>query len=92
MRIVKVLCCLTFLFAGGTSVLARAAGSGDILPAGPFTPGFRLIETSDATRSFPSDDGRGSGPRPMRIYVWYPAAPTSERADAARRLRPYGPR
>ena len=30
-----------------------------VFPAGPFTPGFRLIETSDATRSFPSDDGRG---------------------------------
>jgi hypothetical protein len=62
---------------GSASTLARAEGSEDILPAGPFTPGFRLIETSDATRTFPSDDGRGSGPRPMRVYVWYPAAPTS---------------
>ena len=77
MKTVKVLCGLMFLLAAGASAPARAAGAGDILPAGPFTPGFRLIETSDATRSFPSDDGRGSGSRPMRIYVWYPAAPTS---------------
>lgn len=77
MKTVKVLCGLTFLLAAGACAPARAAGAGDVLPAGPFTPGFRLIETSDATRSFPSDDGRGSGPRPMRIYVWYPAAPTS---------------
>jgi dienelactone hydrolase len=45
------------------------------LEAGPFQPGFRLIEASDAARSFPSDDGRGPVARPLRIYVWYPAKP-----------------
>lgn len=50
------------------------------LEAGPFQPGFRLVEASDATRSFPSEDGRGPVERPLRIYIWYPAAdPTGER-------------
>jgi pimeloyl-ACP methyl ester carboxylesterase len=49
------------------------------LEAGPFQPGFRLIETSDATRSFPPDDGPGPVARPLRIYVWYPAKPSANR-------------
>ncbi len=59
--------------------LLKSAFWGD-LEAGPFQPGFRLIEASDATRSFPSDDGRGPVARPLRIYVWYPATgPEGER-------------
>ncbi len=50
------------------------------LEAGPYQPGFRLVETSDATRSFPSDDGPGAVGRPLRVYVWHPAArPSGER-------------
>lgn len=51
---------------------------GDLEP-GPFQPGFRLIEASDATRSFPSGDGTGTVERPLRIYVWYPAKPSAGR-------------
>jgi pimeloyl-ACP methyl ester carboxylesterase len=47
------------------------------LEAGPHQPGFRLIETSDATRSFPSDEGPGQVARPLRVYVWYPAKPSA---------------
>src|SRR5512135_270497 len=47
------------------------------LEAGPFGPGFRLIETVDASRSFPAAGGTGVSPRPMRVYVWYPAARTA---------------
>jgi tetratricopeptide (TPR) repeat protein len=47
------------------------------LPAGTFTPGFRLIEAVDSTRSFPSEDGSSLVARPVRVYVWYPAAKAS---------------
>ncbi len=73
MKNVKVLCCLTFLVAVGAYSQAREAGFWGRLPAGPFTPGFRLIEASDAARSFPSEDGGDAVARPLRVYVWYPA-------------------
>ncbi len=44
------------------------------LTAGPYAVGFRTVDTIDATRSFPSRDGRVAA-RPMRLYVWYPARP-----------------
>jgi len=74
MKSVKV---VVFLFIALGASCSRAplreSGFWGGLPAGPFTPGFRLIEASDATRSFPSADGTGPVPRPLRIYVWYPA-------------------
>ena len=77
MRSVKTLCFLIMLAAFGAVSEARQAGLWGGLAAGPFTPGFRLIETSDATRSYPSIEGAGAPPRPMRIYVWYPAKRTA---------------
>jgi hypothetical protein len=82
MKNVKVLSGLIILLLAAGSGWAGPKSPGDGLPAGPFTPGFRLLETSDETRSFPSADGAGGGARPMRIYVWYPAKPT-----AAARMR-----
>ena len=77
MKNVKVLCALTFLLAAGAFAQVPDGGFWGGLPAGPFTPAFRLIEASDAARSFPSEDGTGLVPRPVRIYVWYPAAQKS---------------
>ena len=77
MKNVKVLCVLISLMAAGASAQTPAGGFWGGLPDGPFTPGFRLVEVSDATRSFPSEDGTGLVPRPLRIYVWYPAGRTS---------------
>lgn len=82
MKNVKVLCGLTILFMTAGFGLAGQASLPGGLSAGPFTPGFRLIETSDASRSFPSPDDAGAMARPLRIYVWYPAKPT-----AAARMR-----
>jgi len=82
MKNVKVFCGLTILLLAGRSGWAGQASLPGGLSTGPFTPGFRLIETSDASRSFPSADGAGAAARPMRIYVWYPAKPT-----AAARMR-----
>lgn len=77
MKNVKVLCVLISLMAAGAYAQSRDGGFWGGLPDGPFTPGFRLVEASDATRSFPSEDGTGLVPRPLRVYVWYPAGGTS---------------
>ncbi len=77
MKSVKVLCLIAIILAGVT----YAQGPGSVfqgkLSAGPFQAGFRLLETSDAARSFPSDGAKGEGTRLMRVYVWYPAKPGS---------------
>jgi pimeloyl-ACP methyl ester carboxylesterase len=76
-RSVKTLCFLIMLAAVGAASQARQAGLWGGLAAGPYTPGFKLIETSDPSRSYPSIGGEGAAPRPMRIYVWYPAKQTA---------------
>jgi pimeloyl-ACP methyl ester carboxylesterase len=73
MRSVKILCFLIILVAAGAASEARQAGLWGGLAAGPYRPGFRLIETSDPSRSYPAIGGLGTAPRPMRVYVWYPA-------------------
>ena len=73
MKKVKFLCVLSILLTSGAYAQARQTEFWGRLPSGPFTPGFRLIETSDPSRSFPADAGENTTPRPMRIYVWYPA-------------------
>ncbi len=47
------------------------------LEAGSYAPGFRLIESADPSRSFPTAGAEGVSPRPVRIYVWYPATPAA---------------
>jgi glyoxylase-like metal-dependent hydrolase (beta-lactamase superfamily II)/tetratricopeptide (TPR) repeat protein len=82
MKNAKVLCCLAVLLTAGAYPQTPEAGFWGRLAAGPFAPGFRLIEASDACRSFPANGVTGLVPRPIRIYVWYPAKPS-----AAERLR-----
>jgi pimeloyl-ACP methyl ester carboxylesterase len=77
MKSIKILWGLTILLTSGALAQARQAGLWGGLAAGPFVPGFRLIETSDASRSYPAIEGAGATPRPMRIYVWYPAKQTA---------------
>ncbi len=85
MKIVKVLCGLIVILLALGSVSLKAGETRfwrRCLPAGPFTPGFRLIETSDASRSFPSPRRGAASPaaRPLRVYVWYPAQTDGRRA------------
>jgi hypothetical protein len=86
MRIVKVLCSLFVILSIGAVAQSRENGFHGGLPPGPYTPGFKLIETPDASRAYPSGVGEGMGPRSMRIYVWYPAQKT---AGAPMRLDDY---
>jgi hypothetical protein len=49
------------------------------LDPGPFSVGFQLVEERDASRSVTAGNGSATHPRPLRVYVWYPAeraAPT----------------
>jgi len=77
MKNVKVLCGLALALLSAGALQASETRIWGALAAGPFTPGFKLIETSDASRSFPVPDGPGATARPMRIYVWYPAPATT---------------
>jgi pimeloyl-ACP methyl ester carboxylesterase len=43
------------------------------LEAGPFTPGFRLVEVRDLSRAYPSPGGGNENVRTIRVYLWYPA-------------------
>lgn len=78
MKNVKVLFGLTCLLAVSAYSQVRGPSFWGRLGAGPFVPGFRLIETSDPSRSFRGEGGEKPAPRPMRVYVWYPAGPTAE--------------
>jgi dienelactone hydrolase len=86
MRIVKVLCGLIVILNIGAFAQSRKDQFHGGLPSGPYTPGFTLIETSDPSRSYPSGVGEGTLPRPLRVYVWYPAEKT---AGAPMRLDDY---
>ncbi len=86
MRNVRVLFGLTFLLAVFAHSQVHESPFWGHLGAGPFAPGFRLIETSDPSRSYPPTGGGLPDARPMRIYVWYPAKPT---ADSRMRLDDY---
>jgi outer membrane protein assembly factor BamB len=44
----------------------------DLLAGGKYPAGFRLIVREDATRAFTLKSGV-AGPRPIRMFVWYPA-------------------
>src|SRR5512135_768760 len=76
-KIVKILVGLTCLLAVSAHSQVRGSSFWGRLGTGPFAPGFRLIETSDPSRSYPDKDGERPAPRPMRVYVWYPAKPTA---------------
>jgi len=53
---------------GGTDLL------GGDLAAGPHEVGFRILEELDRSRAIRTGDSSSSvHPRPIRVYVWYPA-------------------
>ena len=55
------------------------------LEPGQFSVGFRLLEGADASRTVTAGNGAATHPRPLRVYVWYPA----ERTAAAMRFGRY---
>lgn len=73
MRIVRAcfVGCLS-LAALGTRLDAVAQPAWHNLEAGEHALGFRLLEEIDGTRIVP---GPNDPARPVRIYLWYPAAP-----------------
>lgn len=76
MKNVKILCAPAVLFFAMAPLWAAEDGPWGGLAAGPFIPGFRLVQTMDAARSSPGPDGAGANARMMRVYLWYPAGPT----------------
>ena len=48
------------------------------LEPGPFAVGFKLIELADESRSYPAAEGIEQNGRLIRVYIWYPAQPSSK--------------
>jgi tetratricopeptide (TPR) repeat protein len=74
MKSIKAFVGLFVLLAVGIFPQTRDNGFWGTLSAGSFVPGFRLIEEADGSRSFPLGVDGAIQARPMRIYIWYPAA------------------
>src|SRR3569833_527091 len=55
------------------------------LTPGQYAVGYRVVDTADVTRSFPSGNG-SIGARPVRLYVWYPATASTGTPLALRAL------
>lgn len=61
------------LFASVGEPAVRRVDPASELAYGSYPVGFKLIVTGDPTRSYPDSSGAEGAPRPMRIYIWYPA-------------------
>ena len=55
------------------------------LEPGPLAISFRLLDGQDASRAVTAGNGAAPHPRPLRVYVWYPA----KRAAATMRFSRY---
>jgi dienelactone hydrolase len=84
----KAIRCFVVLALGPllvTSVFAQPPGGGAARPfglePGSHSVGFQLIETQDASRAVTGGIAATPRPRPIRTYLWYPAA-------AKKRARP----
>jgi len=79
----KKLVAFLSLVLGAGSIAAAAAEAGETvsgsLPAGPYRVGFRMISEQDEARSIRVTGAKTViRPRPVRVYVWYPASPPAE--------------
>lgn len=70
-RYLGATCLLVWFFAPSLTVAQRTAVLG--LDAGQHAVGFRLIEEVDAARMVKNAVAGKPQPRPLRIYLWYPA-------------------
>ena len=48
------------------------------LKPGKYNTGFRLITTQDLSRVYPTNNSAELNPRPIRIYIWYPAEQSAQ--------------
>ena len=56
------------------TVVAETPATWGALGSGPHGVGFQLVEGSDTSRWVrPDSTSRAAWPRPLRMYVWYPA-------------------
>ena len=65
-----ILSCFSILVALGSCIDAEAQPKWHNLEAGEYSVGFQLLEERDLTRVVHGDQDH---PRPVRIYLWYPA-------------------
>jgi pimeloyl-ACP methyl ester carboxylesterase len=90
-RRVKILGLAVLSFAAARSASGQD-GSRSPWPGlepGRYQAAFRLIETADPARVFPAGEGSDWEPRPLRIYVWYPAGRRSGEKWSAMKVADY---
>jgi hypothetical protein len=68
------------LLADAFSQTDSAAGGAFGLEPGEYAVGFRLLEERDDSRAVTGGIAAGTHPRPIRVYLWYPAAGTEDAA------------
>ncbi len=66
----------TFLFLLVLNAFTSIRVQGIEIEQGPYTPGFRLIESLDYSRTFPQGINNSPQARKVRIYLWYPSSGT----------------
>jgi hypothetical protein len=71
-----LLCLLLLDEAHSQTDSATASAHG--LELGEYTVGFRLLEAEDHSRAVTGGSSARTHPRPLRTYLWYPAAGTDD--------------
>ncbi|MBN2246341.1 MAG: hypothetical protein JW755_10905 [Candidatus Aminicenantes bacterium] len=69
-----------FIFLSALIFQSQTYGNeswGNLKP-GEYSTGFRLITTQDLSRVYPNTKSTELNPRPIRIYIWYPAEQSSQ--------------
>src|SRR5688572_1977842 len=61
--------------AAALPVLAQVDAEPFGLDAGQYAVGFQLIEERDRSRAVSGGVRGAAHPRPIRVYLWYPAVP-----------------
>ena len=82
-RLLRSLRCATFALVVALALTAAAQSDADVLglERGEHAVGFRLLEDEDRSRAVTGGARGAAHPRPIRTYLWYPAA-TARRSQS----------
>jgi len=64
---------LSVLLLSSVIILSKTSEVFDYIKPGKYEVGLKIIETQDETRLFPVSESQNENPRPVKMYIWYPA-------------------